>query len=220
LLHCPIGLKRDQQHQFVSFEDGSSQQDDLVRQTVFFIEVDRQTSKLALEQLTDELMSVVKDVSIAVQDWQPMRARLRDIIKEFKTSKCPISVEQKDQTENFLAWLNDHNFTLMGYRSYSATGIKGDYRWVADNDTSLGLMKNSKTNRDRVLSNIPATAREEALSSNPLMLTKTNSRSRVHRPAYLDYVGIKRFDDAGMVIGEDRFIGLYSASFYNSSATQ
>ncbi|MFT6988848.1 MAG: glutamate dehydrogenase, partial [Paraglaciecola sp.] len=220
LLHCPITLKRDEKHKFVSFEGVSSKKKEDIKQTVFLIEVDRQTSKLALEQLTDELMSVVNDVSLAVQDWQPMRARLRDIIEDFKTSKSPITAEQKNQTENFLAWLNDHNFTLMGYRSYSAKGIKGDYRWVADNDSSLGLMKNSKTNRERVLSNIPATAREEALSKNPLMLTKTNSRSRVHRPAYLDYVGIKRFDDSGMVIGEDRFIGLYSASFYNSSATQ
>ena len=158
-------------------------------------------------------MSVVNDVSMAVLDWQPMRTRLRDIIEEFKSSKCPISTEQKKQTENFLVWLNDHNFTLMGYRSYGAKGIKGDYRWVADNDSSLGLMKNSKTDRDRVLSNIPASAREEALSHNPLMLTKTNSRSRVHRPAYLDYVGIKRFDDEGKVIGEDRFIECKSVEF-------
>ncbi|MBL4630233.1 MAG: NAD-glutamate dehydrogenase, partial [Paraglaciecola sp.] len=220
LLHCPMSLKRDKKHKFMSFENGSSKSKDSIRQTIFLIEVDRQTSKSALEELSDELMSVVSDVSIAVQDWQPMRARLREIIEEFKTNKYPISVEQRNQTEKFLQWLNDHNFTLMGYRSYSATSIKGDYRWVANNDSSLGLMKNSKTNRDRVLSNIPTSAREEALSKNPLMLTKTNSRSRVHRPAYLDYVGIKRFDDAGMVIGEDRFIGLYSASFYNSSATQ
>jgi glutamate dehydrogenase len=220
LLHCPIGLKRDKQHSFESFEDATSKKKEIIRQTVFLIEVDRQTSKTALTKLTEELMSVVHDVSLAVQDWQPMRARLNDIIEKFKTSNSPISNEQKKQTENFLAWLNDHNFTLMGYRSYSAKGIKGDYRWVADNDSSLGLMKNSKTDRDRVLSNIPPSAREEALSSNPLMLTKTNSRSRVHRPAYLDYVGIKRFNDQGQVIGEDRFIGLYSASFYNSSATQ
>ena len=220
LLHCPIDLKRDEQQTFTSFENSNHEKKEAIRQTVFLIEVDRQTSKLALEKLTEELMSVVNDVSITVQDWQPMRARLSNIIEEFKTNKCPISSERKKQTENFLAWLNDHNFTLMGYRSYKAKGIKGDYRWVADNDTSLGLMKNSKTERERLLSNIPDSARQEALSNNPLMLTKTNSRSRVHRPAYLDYIGIKRYDDDDNVIGEDRFIGLYSASFYNSSATQ
>ncbi|MGO2563886.1 MAG: NAD-glutamate dehydrogenase, partial [Pseudoalteromonas nigrifaciens] len=53
---------------------------------------------------------------------------------------------------------------------------------------------------------------------NLLILTKTNSLSRVHRPAYIDYVGVKRFDDKGNVIGEDRFIGLFSSNFYNYSA--
>lgn len=220
LLHSPITLCRDEDHRFVSFEGNSANKKGLIKQTVFLIEVDRQTSKQALEQLTIELMSVVNDVSLAVQDWQPMRNRLGEIIAEFKKNQWPISKQDKEQTEKFLSWLNDHNFTLMGYRSYTARGIKGDYRWIADNDSSLGLMKNSKTERERVLSNIPASARAEALSSNPLMLTKTNSRSRVHRPAYLDYIGIKRFDEAGRVVGEDRFIGLFSASFYNSSATQ
>ena len=122
LLHCPIGLQRDKQHTIVSFESNTSKNKEVIKQTVFMIEVDRQTSKLALEQLTVELMSVVNDVSMAVQDWQPMRTRLREIIEEFKYSQCPISAIQKKQTENFLVWLNDHNFTLMGYRSYSAHG--------------------------------------------------------------------------------------------------
>ncbi|MFT2090840.1 NAD-glutamate dehydrogenase [Paraglaciecola sp. 2405UD69-4] len=220
LLHSPIALCRDKKGKLLSFESPNSDKKDLLKQTVFLIEVDRQTSKKALDTLAKELMSVVNDVSLAVNDWQPMRKRLLDLVDSISNKPAVTSKEEHEELIKFLNWLSDHNFTLMGYRSYSVTGIDGDHRWVADNDTSLGLMKNSKTDRERVLSNIPLTAREEALSSNPLMLTKTSSRSRVHRPAYLDYIGIKRFDESGNVIGEDRFIGLYSASFYNSSATQ
>ena len=36
-------------------------------------------------------------------------------------------------------------------------------------------------------------ALDEARSSDPLVLTKANSKARVHRPSYLDYVGVKRF---------------------------
>ncbi|WP_158969064.1 NAD-glutamate dehydrogenase [Paraglaciecola sp. L3A3] len=220
LLHSPIGLIRDSDQRFMSFATASTDVKTLVKQTVFLIEVDRQTSNKALENLSSELTSVVNDVFLAVQDWKLISKKLTSIIDEFDNNAKIISAAQKTQTKKFLTWLNDHNFTLMGYRSYSVIGIKGDYRWVADNKSSLGLMKNSQTDRQRVLSNIATSAREEALSVNPLMLTKTNSRSRVHRPAYLDYIGIKRFDDKGNVVGEDRFIGLYSASFYNSSAAQ
>ncbi|MBU3016944.1 NAD-glutamate dehydrogenase [Paraglaciecola agarilytica] len=220
LLHSPITLQRDEEHKFSGFVDGKKNVKNATKETIFLIEVDRQTTKKALDALATELMSVVNEVSLAVQDWSAMSDKLDSIIKEFPSRPSPASDEQKAQTAKFLAWLNDHNFTIMGYRSYSAKAVKGDYRWLADNESSLGLMKNSASDRERVLSNIPGSAREEALSNHPLLLTKTNSRSRVHRPAYMDYIGIKRFDEQGNVVGEDRFIGLYSASFYNSSATQ
>ncbi|HEX6023204.1 MAG TPA: NAD-glutamate dehydrogenase [Solirubrobacter sp.] len=36
----------------------------------------------------------------------------------------------------------------------------------------------------------------------------------MHRPSYLDYVGVKRFDDDGNVVGEHRFLGLYTTAAY------
>ena len=58
--------------------------------------------------------------------------------------------------------------------------------------------------------------RELALEPHVLNLTKANSRSTVHRPAYLDYVGVKRFDAEGRVVGERRFLGLYTHTAYQS----
>ena len=58
--------------------------------------------------------------------------------------------------------------------------------------------------------------RELALEPHVLNLTKANSRSTVHRPAYLDYVGVKRFDKEGRVVGERRFLGLYTHTAYQS----
>src|SRR5260221_118440 len=49
-----------------------------------------------------------------------------------------------------------------------------------------------------------------------LVLTKANARAPVHRPGYRDYVGVKKFDAAGKVIGERRFVGLYTSSAYHA----
>jgi glutamate dehydrogenase len=49
-----------------------------------------------------------------------------------------------------------------------------------------------------------------------VIVTKANARSTVHRPGYLDYVGIKRFDAAGNVCGEHRFLGLYTSMAYSA----
>ncbi|MCV2884148.1 NAD-glutamate dehydrogenase [Aestuariibacter sp. AA17] len=220
LLHSPISVKREKNNVLSSFIQKDSKEKATGKETVFLVEIDRQTTKKAIDELTKELLSVVDEVSLAVDDWQSMRDRLNDIITRFDKTPCPASEQEKKQTIKFLSWLNDHNFTLMGYRSYDVEAIEGDYRWIPNNASSLGLMKNSISDRDRLLSKMPHSARKEALNSNPLMLTKTNTKARVHRPAYMDYVGIKRFDKNGNVVGEDRFLGLYSASFYNSSATQ
>ncbi|MBE1301660.1 MAG: NAD-glutamate dehydrogenase [Alteromonadaceae bacterium] len=220
LLHAPVSVARDKDHKVTELMEPGSCAQNASKNTIFLIEVDRQTSKASLDALAQEVQSVVDEVSLAVLDWQAMRARLKEVIENFKKAKVPCPKEEKAQAEKFLNWVEDHNFTLMGYRHYEAKAIEGDHRWVADNDSSLGLMKKSISKRDRLLSALPSSAREETLSQNPLILTKTNSKSRVHRPAYMDYVGIKTFDKNGNVIAEDRFIGLYSASFYNSSVTQ
>ena len=219
ILHTPMHFKRDKRHRVSEFVNPEARKEEHYSETVFFIEIDRQSRAEDIKKLTDELHSVVSEVSLSVKDWQAMREKLADITKQSDKSLSKANKEVKSQGKTFLNWLNDHNFTLMGYRYYSVVAIEGDHRWVPDNDSSLGLMKNSVSDKERLLSQMPATARDEALSSNPLILTKTNTHSRVHRPAYMDYIGIKVFDKKGNVIGEHRFLGLYSASFYNSSAT-
>lgn len=219
ILHTPMHFIRDKNGEVVEFVEKGQRNIKHNSETVFLIEIDRISDTKDLKKLVQELKSVVSEVSLSVQDWQPMRDKLTEITKAFDTSNSKASDTVKSQGKTFLNWLNDHNFTLMGYRYYNVMAIEGDHRWCPVDDSSLGLMKNSISTRVRLLSNVPANAREEALSSNPLLLTKTNSKSRVHRPAYMDYIGIKEFDEKGSVCGEHRFLGLYSASFYNSSAT-
>lgn len=220
LLHSPITVCRDEENRLAGFVEYSDKSQKSVKETIFLIEVDRQSTKSKLNSLAKEIESVVEEVSLAVTDWQAMRGKLKTIIDNFKQSPAPCTAKEKQEAERFLEWVENHNFTLMGYRHYTAKAIKGDHRWISDNDSSLGLMKNSISDRERVLSNLPLSAREETLSKKPLILTKTNTRARVHRPAYMDYIGVKNFDKDGSVTSEDRFIGLYSASFYNSSAMQ
>ena len=64
---------------------------------------------------------------------------------------------------------------------------------------------------------LPPEVRRLAREKSLLSLTKANSRATVHRPAYLDYVGVKRFDDSGEVSGERRFLGLYTHTAYSAS---
>ncbi len=152
--------------------------------------------------LAAELNSVAGEVALAVGDWQPMLAKLNEIIDELPKRKHPVSKEEVASCVAFLKWVAAHNFTLMGYRRYDVKAVEGDHEILPQASSSLGLMKNSIKEVGQRLGNMPASARHAALSSDLLILTKSNSKSRVHRPAYVDYIGIKRFDEHGKVMGK------------------
>ncbi|MFT6790329.1 MAG: glutamate dehydrogenase [Pseudoalteromonas rhizosphaerae] len=218
LLHSPLKIQREKNAKISALSNLKAEQESSSTKTVFFIEIDRQTDSSVIDSFKKELESVLNDVSTAVEDWQPIRKKLIAVSKELPKRNHNNNASEVAETVEFLDWLVKDNFTLMGYRQYDLSPVQGDYQLKGKIEGSLGLMKNSTEEHSRLLSELPEVARQEARSNNLLILTKTNSLSRVHRPAYIDYVGIKRFDDEGNVIGEDRFIGLFSSSFYNNSA--
>ncbi len=219
MLNCPIRIVRDSKNQITQLSRAADKKIKSTSvETVFFIEIDRQSDQSVLDNITKELHSVVSDISLTVSDWQPMTKRLADIITDIKKAKLPCTKGTKDDSVEFLEWMLNNNFTLMGYRSYDVKALKGDVALTANVKSSLGLMKNSKGTKQRLMSTLGESARELALGENLLILTKTNSRSRVHRPAHLDYIGIKRFDADGNVIGEERFVGLFGSAYYTNSA--
>ncbi|MBU2204764.1 MAG: NAD-glutamate dehydrogenase, partial [Gammaproteobacteria bacterium] len=217
LLHYPLQTERDDKGNITDFFKLGSKDTASTQQTVFHIEIDRLTDKAAISALTDELHSVMEDVSLAVQDWKPAREKLKQVIKNLPKQSGKASKAEVEQVNDFLNWLVKDNFTLLGYREYRISPVKGDYQICGIDDTSLGLMRRTSS-RELMLSELPESGRKQALSQALLILTKTNNKSRVHRPAYIDYIGVKKFDKDGKVIGEDRFIGLYSSSLYNNSA--
>ena len=72
----------------------------------------------------------------------------------------------------------------------------------------------------RPLSSMTPEAHAKVLEKRLLIITKANSRATVHRSAYLDYIGFKIFNDAGEVVGERRFLGLFSTPAYRTSVRE
>ena len=187
---------------------------------VFCIEIDRQSDNADIEELETEIGEVLTEVAAAVKDWQPMSQRLKGIIEELKKQLNASQIKGVKEAIDFLTYLNNHHFTLLGYRRYQIKKIKGDIESIADAKTGLGLLSESCSSGSELstlLSSIPPNAREQVLNDNLLILRKSQRKSRVHRPANIDFIGIKHFDATGNVIGEDRFLGLYASNLYNRS---
>jgi glutamate dehydrogenase len=146
-----------------------------------------------------------------------MRERLQSIVKEIDATPPPIAKEEVDEIRAFLEWTSDQHFTFLGYREYELSTV--DRRGPAEDRAALraGSLREPKLGGiSQSFTELPKEIKALAREPNMLVLTKANTRSTVHRPGYLDYIGVKRFDAQGRVIGERRFVGLYTSSAYHA----
>lgn len=124
-----------------------------------------------------------------------------------------------------LRWLAHEHFTFLGYREYRLVDTDGADTAGAEQaleavlGTGLGILRQDST-APRALTSMTPEAHDKVLEKRLLIITKANSRATVHRSAYLDYIGFKIFNDAGEVVGERRFLGLFSTSAYRTSVRE
>ncbi len=180
-----------------------------------------------------EVESILKetfnDVELATSDYKAMKAAMHEAAES--TLKMPViegrSSEEIQEANLFLEWLKNEHFFFLGVRSYS-------YKNLSDNQsddeqalepeivgTSLGILRDETRH---ILSHgkepavITPRIRAFLNEPSPLIVAKSNVRSLVHRRVYADYVGVKRLDEDGNVIGETRFVGLFTAAAYTRMA--
>ena len=180
-------------------------------------EVDRQSDPTFLESLSQNLRRVLDDVRVAVEDWQAMRGRLLEITAGLDSASLPPPARTElDEIQAFLQWTTDGNFTFLGYRDYDLLDQEGELNLRAVPGSGLGILRDDRADQvSRSFAMLTPQQRRLVYAPTLLILTKASARSTVHRPANLDYIGIKRFDQAGKVLGEQRFLGLYTSLAYN-----
>ncbi len=219
IIHPVIKVRRDAEGRLLEILAPDADEEDALSESVIHVEVDRQTEPAVLESLRRCIEKVLADVRAAVEDWPLMRERGREIVAGLEENPPPLEREDLDEARAFLEWLDADNFTFLGYREYDLTTRDGEDVLCAVAGSSLGTLRETGPETvSRSFSRLPPEARRLARVPKLLNLTKANSRATVHRPSYLDYVGIKKFDDSGEVTGERRFLGLYTFSAYSASA--
>ncbi len=179
------------------------------------VEIDRETDQDDLHAIERELDSVLRDVRESVEDWPRMMARAAEVADEL-SARPPVTVDPADTAESvdLLRWLVDEHFTFLGYREYVLSAEGEQLEPVPG--TGLGIMRADRP-ASRAFAKLSPEVRARAREPKVLVLTKANSRSTVHRSTYLDYVGVKVFDEQGAVVGERRFLGLFTSTAYVQS---
>ncbi|MCJ8509865.1 NAD-glutamate dehydrogenase [Rhizobium lemnae] len=214
-------------HPILDFEPGSSpklyshERSQANARHVSFIQIHLALlSDEQAESLIERLRQVLDRVHSAISDWKPMLDLLDAAMSELPDNVARGRKMQRAEVLDFLSWLRDGNFIFLGMREYIYSGDGESATVERGKGRGLGILSDPdvlvlRQGKDKV------TTTPEILQflqgPDYLIVTKANVKSVVHRRAYMDYVGVKRFDAEGKVTGELRIVGLFTATAYTHS---
>ncbi len=181
------------------------------------IEVDRIVDPAMLQSLCAEIERSMRDVRVCCADWGKMRAAARQCADDLTSLSTRLDPRDVSETQALLAWMENRHFTFLGYKEYRLRRRKGRDSLESVDSTGLGLLRKGHKRAQSSSRTLPADIRRQSRSRELVLVTKANLQSTVHRSGYLDYVGIKHFDAKGRLIGERRFLGLWTSAAYSTN---
>ncbi|MCL4802109.1 MAG: NAD-glutamate dehydrogenase [Burkholderiales bacterium] len=219
LIHPLLSVARDAEGRATGLAAAGAA--DARRESFMHVEVDRLGDPSQAAALADEITRALADVRAAVTDWKAIYGRMREVLAELARRPPPVAEADLAEARAFLEWLLDNHFTFIGYRCHELVTVDGEDGLRVVPGSGLGVLREAEPDRmSASFAKLPPGVRERARVPEVLVVTKSNSRSTVHRSGYLDYVGVKRFDERGQVCGEHRFLGLYTSTAYMATPAQ
>ncbi len=216
-VHPVLNVRRNAKGELLEILALDHAADDAIHESFIHVEIDRETDAGTFGRFEASIEVAMRDIRAAVKDWQQMRQTALDVCAELDQNPPPLNPTTISEGRALLEWMVNDNFTFLGYREYELVKGKEEDILKPVRKSSLGILRNPPPEappREGIV--LASGIRRQARSKDLMVITKANSVSTVHRPAYLDYIGIKIFNGS-RVIGEMRFLGLFTSVAYNRS---
>jgi len=196
------------------------------RESLVHAEVARCADEVTLDFLRKEIARLVQDIVRATDDFEAMLDAARRTI-DLLTERAADLPDQSDEIEEisaFLRWLEDGAFVFLGYRGYDLIPTDdGTTSILVEPGSGLGILRNEAESAFAEpvrIQDLPPGIRELVETGPLLIISKTNAEATVHRRARMDYIGVKKLSPDGRVVGEHRFMGLFTSKVYANEAEQ
>ncbi len=215
-----VAVQRDEEQRLQDVLESNSAAGELPRESLIYFEVDRHTNPEALRDLAEHIEAVLAEVALVTDDFVAMRQQADAHLLEIEADNNILAEADRQECLDFLRWIIGDNFTFLGYEEYRVThnGDAVQLDLVAGKE--LGLLKlSAEHSRNALVSSLSVEKKLPVAIESMLNFGKSPTRSRVHRPAYPDYIILRKFNDKGRVTGERRYLGLYTSTVYIQSST-
>ncbi len=190
---------------------------------VIHCEIVDNVSPELITELKASLPTMLRDVKWANEDWKAMRAKALETVQELKTYRDKGFLDDTlEEVIKFVDWIEDEHYTFLGYCNYDLVDNEPDnIAHRVKSESPLGVLRDEEISRLQTLFSgiaLSSDTKKYIFDSFPIIINKTSCLSNVHRNVRMDCVGIRRYNDAGKVIGIRLFVGLFTSVAYDSSA--
>ncbi len=214
--HAVLPISRNASGQL---DQGNSFDTDAASQeAVIYIEVDLHTDNKTLKDLTTSLQEIINEIELLVDDYQSFIDKSEQAVQWIKDSSGPFTQNDTNEAMAFMKWLKDNHFTFLACEDFIVEVKDGKSIITRDNKSVSGIFKHDLHGPDKmVVDDLSENVKNLILSPQLITMSKSGRRSRIHRPAYPDYVIVKHIDKNGQVLGGRRFLGLFTSTVYSES---
>ena len=218
LVRPVITVKRKDNGDLTEIHSGDYSDPSYKSESIIHCEISDPVMKDLKIKIEKDLPLIFENVECAVHDWRLIRSKIQEAIADSRPILSVLEAAQVAELIDFLQWIDNDHFTFLGYREYD---LSSKDKFLKSASTGLGILKLVSNKEVGLLYHgIPLTS--EALhyvfEKEPIVVTKTAVKSKVHRVVPLDSITVKKFDDHGNVVGLRQFIGLFTSMAYSSSA--
>jgi glutamate dehydrogenase len=213
---CNLDTQRKKNGELLEVLAGNANEGASVsNESLLYFEIGRQSNVADLEELRLTLTEILAEVAVVVEDFTAVKNKLHEVMDMVRNSDCVLR-GHRDEAIKFLKWMGNNHITALGYEYLDVKRNDADIEVAVKDPASLGLLRNRDTfGAQDLLRDLQGLPPEQHLRRQ-LSFSKSINRSRVHRLSYPDYVEIKEFGEAGEVVGQHRFIGLYTSEVYTT----
>ena len=191
-----------------------------ISESMIQIHIEKLSSEADIKAAFIAIKKVLDSVSLVVRDWKKMSALAERSVTEINVEnggKYDIA-----EIKEFIKWINDGHFIFLGAQEFDLEkNSKNQYSLVAKKSSAFGVFASPY---EEFVPKVANLSKEEVTDSvkNPYIIEvlKSRYRSQIHRLVNAERIRVQKISKEGKVVGEFRFVGLFTSSVYYSSASE
>lgn len=200
----------------------SNHSEDCLCESVIQLHLDKTISDAELQTILKNLREILEAVALVVEDWKSMTNLANTSSAQIgNAKKIGKSTEEISEIKDFISWAINGYFIFLGAQEFDVKKNKnGHYELKEVADTALGIFRSTNPAMKPEVTNSSLEEVDDSVK-NPyaVEIVKSRYRSKIHRTTSAERIRVQKISADGAIIGEFRFVGLFTSLAYYERTT-